>query len=131
MAGTTSTSGLAGSSSRWIAHNAPSACSASTRRRGRNRASCRHSSAPIDPPAPVTSTVRSRTSCLDRGGVELDGFASQQVLDPDGAQPRELDLAADQLVDAGDDLRLDADGRQRSTRSRTIGPVASEMAMMA
>src|SRR3954468_17255886 len=44
-------------SSRWIRKRLSSAWSMSTSRRGATRAIWRHSSEPIDPPAPVTSTV--------------------------------------------------------------------------
>ena len=44
-------------SSRWISNRLSSAWSSSTSRRGATRAICRHSSEPIEPPAPVTSTV--------------------------------------------------------------------------
>ena len=45
------------SSSRWIEKRLSSAWSSSTIRRGSTRAIWRHSSEPIEPPAPVTSTV--------------------------------------------------------------------------
>ena len=48
------------SSSRRISNSAFSEFSTSTSRFAPTRAIWRHSSAPIDPPAPVTSTVRPR-----------------------------------------------------------------------
>ena len=52
------------------------------------------------PPAPVTSTTRLRTAGTDDVLVELHGLAAEQVLDRDLADPRQVDLLADDLVDA-------------------------------
>jgi hypothetical protein len=45
---------------------------------------------------------------MNRGVVELDRFAAQQVRDADVANPGQVDLATDDLVDPGDDLGRDA-----------------------
>ena len=48
-----------------------------------SRATCRHSSAPIEPPPPVTSTRLPDRPRADGGPVELHRVASEQILDRD------------------------------------------------
>ena len=58
----------------------------------------RHSSEPIEPPAPVTITRRPRDQLLERPAVEADRRARQQVLDRQVADLAELDLAVDDVA---------------------------------
>ena len=75
------------------------------------RAICRQSSEPIEPPAPVTSTVSSARYDGDRVEVDLDLLAPEHVLDLDGADlSGEVDVARDQLVQPGQRLHGDALG---------------------
>ncbi len=69
------------SSSRWMRYSALSARSTSTSRLGPIAKTWRASSDPIEPPAPVISTVRSRDDLLDRGRMLLSRSAG-------GAGPR-------------------------------------------
>ena len=55
---TSGSSGKASASEIWISYSAASEMSHRTSRAGRKRAICLQSSAPIEPPAPVTSTTR-------------------------------------------------------------------------
>ena len=65
------------------------------------RAIWRQSSEPIEPPAPVTSTVASAMYDDDRAQVDLDRLAAEHVLDLNWADlPGEVEVAGDQLVDA-------------------------------
>ena len=72
---------------------------------------------PIDPPAPVTSTV-SPPDTRPPTRLELDRLATEHVLDLDLAKlARELEIVRDQLVDRGQRLDGDAGSRQTVTMS--------------
>ena len=66
----------------------------------------RHNSKPIDPPAPVTSTRRSRHEPA-RVGAAHDWSASQQIRDIDVAETIDADVAVEQLEDTRHDARFD------------------------
>ena len=59
------------------------------------------------PPAPVTSTTRLRIVPPTIVLVELHRLAAEEVLDRDLADPRQVHLVADDLVDARDDLGVE------------------------
>ena len=86
-------------------------------RPGFNPAICRQSSAPIEPPAPVTRTVR--PAATRRIGVEIGGnrFATQQVLDLDPTQRTHGDTARDDVEHAGNGASLDL---RRSCRGNQV-----------
>ena len=69
------------SSSRWIENRLSSAWSSSTIRCGSTRAIWRHSSEPIEPPAPVTSTVSPAEVGADALELHLHRLAAEHVLD--------------------------------------------------
>ena len=95
-------------SSRSISNSDDSPLSISTSRATPRRASWRQSSAPIEPPAPVTTTVLSLTYDATRLQVDLDLLAAEHVLDLDGADlAGEIEVAGDQLVQPRQ--RLDRD----------------------
>ena len=67
--------------------------------RGAKRAIWRHSSAPIEPPAPVTSTTRPVSQPLQSRGVEHHRIAPEQVVELDVAHLRHRDAPAHQVVE--------------------------------
>ena len=93
-----------------MSYSADSDCSRSTIRVGRARAIWRQSSEPIEPPAPVTSTVFPSTYARDRVDVDLDRLAAEQVLHLHGPDlAGEVEVALEQLVEPRQ--RLDRDVR--------------------
>ena len=78
----------------------PFSCrSYSTSRAGPCAATCRQSSEPIEPAAPVTSTVRPPTNDAHPRQVEPDGLAREQVVHLHLAHLRVHDAAVDQLAE--------------------------------
>ena len=86
---------------------------------GPMRAICRQSSEPIEPPAPVTSTISSGEVAGDRLEVDLDRLAAEHVLDLDGPDlPGEVEVAGDELVQARQRLHRHALPRAPSSTIR-------------
>ena len=112
-------------SSRSISNSAVSAWSTRTSRAGRTRAIWRQSSEPIEPPAPVTSTVLSArydATCVE---VDLDLLAAEDVLDlhrPDLAARSTSPVISS--CSAGQRLDRDALARATSTTRRRTSPDA-------
>ena len=98
-------SGKLAISSRWMWKRVFSACSTRTSIAGSKRQICRQISEPMLPPAPVTRTTRFRMTAEIAVHLEHHRLAAEEVLDADVADAREVHLSADDLVDAGDDLR--------------------------
>ncbi len=127
-------------SSRSISNSADSALSTSTSRAAPSRASWRQSSEPIEPPAPVTSTVLSLTYDATSAEVDLDLLAAEDVLDLNRPDLRaEVDVAGDQLVQARqrlhdhvlgearlDDLLAHAPRRRRDRDQHLVGLVVAQ-----
>ena len=78
---------------------------------GRTRAIWRQSSAPIEPPAPVTSTTRAAQVGADAVDLDAHGLAAEHVLDLHLAHlAQQVDAAREQLED----------GRQRAHRDPAL-----------
>jgi hypothetical protein len=93
-------------SSRWISNSAFSNCSTSTIRAGPNRHTCRHTGADAAAGAGDEHDAAADARSDDLF-VELHRLAAEQVFDADLAHARHVHLVAHDLVDAGDDLRLE------------------------
>jgi hypothetical protein len=83
------------------AYRAYSERSNSTSRRGRSARICRHSSAPIEPPAPVTITTFAADPRPQQRWVRLDRIAAQNVRDLDFAEFVNAPGAAGQFRQVG------------------------------
>ena len=94
----------------------PRRCRTARARAGRKRAIWRHSSAPIEPPAPVTITTRLPSHSREPRAVEHHGIAAEQVVELDVAQRRQRRAAADQVLVRRHRQRLDARRRRRAPR---------------
>ena len=93
----------------------------STRRAGAKRAIWRQSSEPIEPPAPVTSTVLPVEERVQPGVVELDRVAPEQVVELDRAQRRHAHLARDDVRIAGTVITAIACARTGRARACAAG----------
>ena len=106
------------SSSRWIEKRLSSAWSSSTIRCGSTRAIWRHSSEPIEPPAPVTSTICAGQVGADALELHVHGLAAEHVLDAHLAHLAGERAAGLQQLEDGRQ-RAHGDRRARGTRARS------------
>ena len=90
-------------------YSAISDISNSTSRLGLKRMICRHSSEPIEPPAPVTSTHLPRMHEPNSRGFGGTGSRPSRSLDVDVAQLADLRLAGDQVGQIGERLHVHAE----------------------
>ena len=79
----------------------------------------RHSSEPIEPPAPVTMTRRPRDQALERRRVEADRRARQQVLDREAADLLDVDACRRSMSRRFGSVLI---GTLNGSSARTIGP---------
>ena len=93
-----------------------SLASSMIRRLGRSSASCRHSSLPIEPLAPVTSTVLPRTRWRHLLAVDLDRVPPEQILERQVAEQRVAERPARRHPDAAA-----LDRRQRARQRLDLG----------
>ena len=91
-------------------------------RRGLNPMICRHSSDPMEPPAPVTMTTRSRMQASNKPVFRRNRVSSQQIRHIDFAQIGQICLAGHELLDVGNRLHMHA---QRLELSQNLAPAAA------
>ena len=89
---------------------------------------CRHSSEPIEPPAPVTSTHLPRMHEPNSCGLRRHRIAAQQIADVDVAQLVDLRLAGDQVRQVRQRLDVHAERLERVRISRRRRREADGMA---